>query len=684
MSHEATHLERFGRRWAGVILALLALGQWSGHASTVVRSLPATFLPGTAFSVTNAVSPDASVVVYAVQDTVPLGWTVTNLTDDGTFSAATGTVEWGPFFDALPRTLSYQVIPPVNATAAVSFSGLGVFNLSQDVAITGQAIIIPAPSSLSTIVCAMPATFVPGAPFLVTNTVTAAANVSVYAVEDILPSGWIATNISDDGNFDSSTGAVQWGPFFDGLSRALTYTVEPPASAATSVTFTGTGDFGGTDVSITGQRQITPALNSPGAAVRTLSSSFTPGQWLTVTCLVTPASNVIVFAVQDQPPAGWTVTNINADGAFDAQNGVVQWGPFFTNGAITLAYSVLPPPDSDGTNFFSGSATFNDSTVLIAGQLETAAAPIFYGAVESSFATNYSDEVPFTVTDFANPASNILAYAVQDTPPPGWAVSNISDDGTFDPATGTVFWGPFFDALPRPLSYQVTPPAGATGAASFAGEASFDGNIVTILGQRQTTATPVFMGCVVSSLPTNYSAGVGFLVTDLATAATNTSAYAVEDTLPAGWTATNINDDGTFDAANGAVRWGPFFDNLTRALSYTAVPPALAYGVAAFTGTASFDSSTVAITGQRQTVLASDPSQALTVQLVRMSLNNGEFQFDFTNTGGLPVTVYATTNLSLPLSQWQTLGAPQSLGGGVYRFTDATATNHLQRFYRLH
>jgi hypothetical protein len=192
------------------------------------------------------------------------------------------------------------------------------------------------------------------------------------------------------------------------------------------------------------------------------------------------------------------------------------------------------------------------------------------------------------------------------------------------------------------------------------------------------------MGSVVSSLPTNYFAGVGFLVIDLATPATNTSAYAVQDTLPSGWTATNINDDGTFAAADGMVQWGPFFDNQARALSYTAVPPALAFGVATFTGTASFDSNTVAITGQRQTVPASELPQTAAVLLVHATAANGQFQFDFTNNTGLGATLYATTNLSLPLSQWQTLGAPQALGGGVYRFTDATATNHPQRFYRLH
>jgi hypothetical protein len=666
------------------LLALLALGYWSADASSVNRSLPGNYEPGVVFYVTNSVSPDASVITYAVQDTVPAGWTVTNISDDGTFSAATSTVEWGPYFDSLPRALNYEVIPPANAADAATFSGMGVFNLAQEVAITGPAIIVPIASSLSTIVCAMPATFVPGVPFLVTNTVAPGANVSVYAVEDTLPAGWTAANISDDGAFDSGTGTVEWGPFFDGLSRTLTYAVEPPGNASAAATFTGAGDFGGTDVSIAGQRQIAVVLNSSGSTVRALASSFTPGQWLTVRCLVTPSSNVTVFAVQDQPPAGWTVTNINADGTFDAQNGVVEWGPFFTNGALNLSYSVLPPANAGGTNSFSGSATFNDSTVVIAGQLETAASPVFYGAVESSLATNYSEGVPLTVTDYASPATNILAYAVSDTVPTGWLVSNISDDGTFDPATGTVLWGPFFDALTRSLAYEVTPPAGATGAAEFSGTASFGGNTVAILGQRQTAATPIFVGCVVCTVPTNYSAGVGFLVTDLATAAPNTAAYAVEDTLPSGWIATNINNDGTFDAANGTVQWGPFFDHLTRTLSCTAVPPALASGVAVFSGTASFDNSVVAITGQRQSIPASVPLPAPTVQLVRLTLNNGKFQFDYTNNTGLAITLCATTNLSLPLSQWESLSAPESLGGGVYRFTDSTATNHIQRFYRAH
>ena len=668
------------RPWCGALLLLIALVHSTTSASTVERSLPATFTPGAPFSVTNTVSADPGVMVYAIQDTVPAGWTVANVSDDGTFTAASSTVEWGPFFDSLPRALSYQVTPPIEAAASAAFSGSGVFNLSEEVVITGQNATVPVPASLSAIVCAMPAIFVPGVPFGVTNAVTPGSHIGAYAVQDLLPPGWTATGISDEGAFDPATGTIRWGPFFDNRSRALAYTANPPANATTTVAFSGTGDFGGTDVPITGQRQTSPVIPSPGTAVRSLPSGFTAGQWFVVTCLVTPASNVTVFAVQDQPPSGWTVTSIKSDGTFDANHQLVEWGPFFTNGPITLSYTVLPPVDAAGTYAFSGSANFDNATVAIAGPSLVAVIPVFYGTVASSFPSNYLAGVAFTVTNLASPANKITAYAVEDTIPSGWTASNISDAGTFDAASGTVLWGPFFDEFQRSLTYQVTPSTSATGTANFNGQASFDGHTVLISGQRQSTAVAPFRGSVVCTLPASYSAGLGILAIDIATPATNTSAYAVQDTLPAGWTATNVDNGGNFDASDGTVYWGPFFDHANRSLSYTAVPPRLASGVAWFAGTAAFDTNLVAITGQRQSVPISPPSPK--VVWIHAALTNGQFQLDFTNLTGQSVTLYATTNQALPLSRWQTLDAPQPLGGGLYRFLDST-TNRVQRFFQV-
>jgi T5SS/PEP-CTERM-associated repeat protein len=64
-------------------------------------------------------------------------------------------------------------------------------------------------------------------------------------------------------------------------------------------------------------------------------------------------------------------------------------------------------------------------------------------------------------------------------------------------------------------------------------------------------------------------------------------------------------------------------------------------------------------------------------------LGNGSFQFGFSNVAGASFSVWNTTNLALPLSNWTSLGPPTELSPGQYKFTDSNATNYPQRFYRV-
>jgi hypothetical protein len=64
-------------------------------------------------------------------------------------------------------------------------------------------------------------------------------------------------------------------------------------------------------------------------------------------------------------------------------------------------------------------------------------------------------------------------------------------------------------------------------------------------------------------------------------------------------------------------------------------------------------------------------------------LSNGAFQFGFTNNQGASFSVWATTNLALPLINWTNLGSVTNDGTGHYQFTDQTATNGGQCFYRV-
>ena len=59
--------------------------------------------------------------------------------------------------------------------------------------------------------------------------------------------------------------------------------------------------------------------------------------------------------------------------------------------------------------------------------------------------------------------------------------------------------------------------------------------------------------------------------------------------------------------------------------------------------------------------------------------SNTVFQFGLTNLSSLNFNVLATTNVALPLNQWQNIG-PATLH---YQFTDPDATNYPMRFYQL-
>ena len=62
---------------------------------------------------------------------------------------------------------------------------------------------------------------------------------------------------------------------------------------------------------------------------------------------------------------------------------------------------------------------------------------------------------------------------------------------------------------------------------------------------------------------------------------------------------------------------------------------------------------------------------------------NGSFQFAFTNNTGALLGVLATTNLSLPQTNWTALGGIAEISPGQFQFTDPQATNMGCRFYRL-
>lgn len=86
----------------------------------------------------------------------------------------------------------------------------------------------------------------------------------------------------------------------------------------------------------------------------------------------------------------------------------------------------------------------------------------------------------FTVTLQVVPPPGTRAFAVEETPPPGWLVRFVNADGRLDARHSRIKWGPFYGADARTLTYQLTPLSATT--ASFDGLASFDGSSRTLTG----------------------------------------------------------------------------------------------------------------------------------------------------------------------------------------------------------
>ena len=102
---------------------------------------------------------------------------------------------------------------------------------------------------------------------------------------------------------------------------------------------------------------------------------------------------------------------------------------------------------------------------------------------------------------------------------------------------------------------------------------------------------------VLRRLPAQYVPGHDVVVTLEAHPPADMVSFAIEDRAPAGWTFANADAGGVFDSVNSKVKFGPFFDNRVRALTYVLRAPGAETGAKQFSGTVSSSGSELAIAG---------------------------------------------------------------------------------------
>ena len=217
-----------------------------------------------------------------------------------------------------------------------------------------------------------------------------------------------------------------------------------------------------------------PNLALADGATRNLPDFYDPGVLFNVSIIIDPPEGVMVIGLEDTPPAGWTVSNISNGGYWDTVHEKVKWGPFFEPFPDTVGYDVTPPAEAAGEHCFGGTISFDGANEAIEGDDCITDEPQGAPAVRTLPACYRADET-FPVFIALDIPSGIMAVGMEDAPPTGWVVSNISDGGVWDAEHEKVKWGPLFEPFPDQISYDVTPPSSTQGEHCFFGTVSLDG-----------------------------------------------------------------------------------------------------------------------------------------------------------------------------------------------------------------
>lgn len=314
-------------------------------ATYATRSMPSIYLPGVLLPVSIIVSPPTNVTTYGIEEFPPAGWTVSGLSEGGSYDVVTRKVKF-VFLDNQARTLTYQVLPPTGGLGVAEFAG-SVAGAGVSLPISGQNTIqgnTNHPADLQ-----LPfgnigllelisyadawkrgeswqAEPTPINPSYLNRAILLYKNGETYRLGDLAlgaPGWWIPSN---------SLAPASLG---NGVAR-VSQRVEA-ATVATAITALGT---------------------------RTLPASYTPNTPFQVQLTVAPPNNTGSYLMIERPPANWRVENISSNGVYNPSDASIRWTSIGITGTNTFTYTVTPPAGESGTKSFAGSTPWDDGSSI--------------------------------------------------------------------------------------------------------------------------------------------------------------------------------------------------------------------------------------------------------------------------------------------------------------------------------
>ncbi len=354
-----------------------------------------------------------------------------------------------------PYTLIWSNVAP--ATYSVSVKAMddkGAVRFSAPSKITVQSF-----AEHSFVRRTLPLWYVPGVRVRVQLRAEPRTNTTSYALSDIPPAGWVIQLVGDQGSV--SSGKVSFGPFNDAIARTFFYDVTPPANESGEKRFQGTA--------------IANGIESP--IIRSIVMNPAPAH---------PA---------DRDPMDWNMSTHEAAAYGLAWKRCERW-PLAPN-PIPVSYATRAGflVSESGYGLSTLSPTPFPPMLWEAGEPGTISLTSNHepwttnrlGTAISSLPTNYVVGVPFTATIVVTPTAGVRAYALEETPPFGFSITNITEGGLFCPLTRKIRWGVFSNAEPITVSYQLMAATNSPSVAKFAGVLSCNGINQPITGRRETT-----------------------------------------------------------------------------------------------------------------------------------------------------------------------------------------------------
>ena len=524
---------------------------------------------------------------------------------------------------------------------------------------------------------------------LVTVTVAGASNVACFTIEERMPALIQPANITGDGMWNATRGALRWDPFTNTPSIKVSYRV---TGMAGTYQVDGSASVDGAWTFSPSPSSVTIAVPGGGGGVPMMPSQV-------ATPVFTPASG----------------GNVPVDVAISCA----------TAGAV-IYYTLDGTVPTTAATLYTGAVTMATASVVRAraftnGWTPSVAAVAYYGPTlapaDAQVTRSVSTNPPTApVVSFnAAPGTNASCWAVEEWLPLGLSTSNVTAQGVFSPSNRVVRWGPFSGSNAVALSYQAIGAAGsypvratwsvdgvsggetlgmsvvvasATGGGGVPTAPSqvptpvlspaigtnlpvtvtisdSDGQAIirfTLDGTLPTEASALYTNGLVFATPTtlrargfragytpsvavvgyyqaaNSGASLGLVravsgngtylpaISIIATPQGSVRCYAVTETVASRLTPYEIGQDAVWNETNRTLKWGPYPDATPRVLTYKLSGSSATYALA---GQGSFDGNAVPITGAT-TVTMDLATMPVVATPVIAPVPNGIFPVDVT------------------------------------------------------